>query len=102
MSVGKWLGLWGNSRVAEARGLWFELDLLTGTGQLPWPVTLVSSSFTRSSKTGPSMTRSWRIGDREYEYLKRVLDGGFPGSSEVNFVARLEAMFAESLNVTTP
>ena len=41
------------------------------------------------------MERSWRIGEKEYEYVKEVLDGGFPGSSSVSFPVRLEAAFAE-------
>ena len=41
------------------------------------------------------MARSWRIGDTEYEYLRQLLDSGFPGSADVSFTARLEAAFAE-------
>jgi perosamine synthetase len=41
------------------------------------------------------MSRNWRVGDHEYQYLKEVLDSGFPGSSSVSFLARLEAAFAE-------
>ena len=48
--------------------------------------------------TTQTMSRNWRIGDKEYAYLKEVLDGGFPGSSRVNFLARLEAAFAEKFD----
>lgn len=41
------------------------------------------------------MTRSWRIGHQEYEYLAQLLESGFPGSANVHFTARLEAAFAE-------
>jgi perosamine synthetase len=44
------------------------------------------------------MPRNWRVGDREYQYLKEVLDSGFPGSSSVSFLARLEAAFAEKFD----
>lgn len=40
------------------------------------------------------MPRNWRISDKEYQYVKEVLDSGFPGRSSVNFTARLEAEFA--------
>jgi len=42
--------------------------------------------------------RSWRIGDKEYDYVKQVLDSGFPGSSKVNFTGRLESEFAKKFN----
>lgn len=41
------------------------------------------------------MAQSWRISDRELEYLKQVLQSGFPGGANVSFVARLEKAFAE-------
>ena len=44
------------------------------------------------------MTRSWRIGGKEYEYLRQVLDSGFPGSASVSFTAKLEAAFAEKFD----
>ena len=44
------------------------------------------------------MSRSWRIGDREFAYVSQVLEGGFPGSSQVSFVAKLEAAFAEKFD----
>lgn len=40
------------------------------------------------------MTRSWRIGDREFEYVRELLESGFPGSAKVSFLARLESAFA--------
>lgn len=44
------------------------------------------------------MARSWRIGDNELDYLRQVLESGFPGASNVNFVAKLEAAFAEKFD----
>ena len=41
------------------------------------------------------MTRSWRIGDKEFEYVRQVLESGFPGAANVSFTAKLEAAFAE-------
>jgi perosamine synthetase len=41
------------------------------------------------------MSRSWRIGQKEFDYVAQVLESGFPGSADVNFTARLEAAFAE-------
>ena len=42
------------------------------------------------------MTRSARIDDREYAYLRELLDAGFPdASANAGFVARLEGAFAE-------
>lgn len=41
------------------------------------------------------LQQSWRINEKEYEYLKAVLDNGFPGNSLVNFTAKLEKLFAE-------
>src|SRR5512133_3356494 len=40
------------------------------------------------------MSRSWRIGDNEYEYVRQLLDSGFPGAANVSFLAKLEAAFA--------
>ena len=44
------------------------------------------------------MTRSWRIGDREFEYVRELLDSGFPGTAKVSFLARLEAAFADKFD----
>jgi perosamine synthetase len=44
------------------------------------------------------MTRSWRIGDREFEYVRELLDSGFPGSANVSFLARLETAFAKKFD----
>ncbi|HDY89893.1 MAG TPA: DegT/DnrJ/EryC1/StrS family aminotransferase, partial [bacterium] len=41
------------------------------------------------------MHRSWRISEKEYLYLKELLDSGFPDNSKVNFISRLEEAFAE-------
>lgn len=41
------------------------------------------------------MSRSWRIGPKEYQYVAQLLDSGFPGAADVHFTARLEAAFAE-------
>lgn len=38
---------------------------------------------------------SWRISEKEHEYLKTVLESGFPGSANVSFTTRLEQLFAE-------
>lgn len=40
------------------------------------------------------MSRSWRIGAKEYQYVAELLDSGFPGSADVHFTARLEDAFA--------
>ena len=45
-----------------------------------------------------TMNRSWRIGDAEYEYVRQVLESGFPGSANVSFLAKLETAFAEKFN----
>jgi perosamine synthetase len=42
------------------------------------------------------MSRSWRIGPKEYQYVAQLLDSGFPGSAHVHFTARLEAAFAQA------
>ncbi len=42
--------------------------------------------------------KSWRINEKEYEYLSAVLESGFPGSASVSFTAKLEKMFAEKFN----
>jgi perosamine synthetase len=44
------------------------------------------------------MTRSWRIGPKESQYLNQVLDSGFPGAANVSFVAKLERAFAEKFD----
>jgi perosamine synthetase len=42
------------------------------------------------------MRKSWRVDDREYLYLKELLDSGFPdGSASASFIGRLERRFAE-------
>ncbi|HWL10727.1 MAG TPA: DegT/DnrJ/EryC1/StrS family aminotransferase, partial [Planctomicrobium sp.] len=42
------------------------------------------------------MPASMRIDDREHQYLRELLDGGFPdASAQTGFVARLEKKFAE-------
>lgn len=46
-------------------------------------------------QSGESMKRSWRIDERELGYLRDLLDSGFPGSSDSNFVGRLEKSFTE-------
>ena len=45
------------------------------------------------------LQKSWRVNEKEYEYLKAVLDNGFPGGSAVNFTAKLEKLFAERFGV---
>lgn len=44
------------------------------------------------------MTRSWRIGPKEYQYVAQLLDSGFPGAADVHFSARLETAFAEKFD----
>ena len=44
------------------------------------------------------MQKSWRISDKELQYVKEVLESGFPGSSTVNFTDKLEAAFAKKFN----
>lgn len=39
--------------------------------------------------------KSWRVGEHEFEYLRQLLESGFPGGSEVSFIAKLEERFAE-------
>ena len=39
--------------------------------------------------------QSWRVSLKEHEYLRNVLESGFPGSSSVNFTGKLEKLFAE-------
>ena len=43
-------------------------------------------------------SQSWRVGEKEHEYLKAVLENGFPGSSSVSFTGRLEKLFAEKFD----
>ena len=40
------------------------------------------------------MSQSWRIGEKEYEYLANVLKNGFPGSTKVSYVKKLEELFS--------
>ncbi len=42
------------------------------------------------------MNRSWRVDRRELDYVKRVLEGGFPGAQRESFTGRLEQLFAET------
>ena len=42
--------------------------------------------------------RSWRIGEKEKQYLLELLDSGFPGSGNGSFTGRLEKAFAEKFN----
>lgn len=39
--------------------------------------------------------KSWRVDEHEFEYLRQLLESGFPGGSEVSFIAKLEERFAE-------
>ena len=41
---------------------------------------------------------SWRFDDREYNYIKEVLDSGFASSTSGNMNARLEEAFAKRFN----
>jgi perosamine synthetase len=41
---------------------------------------------------------SWRFDDREYDYIKEVLDSGFASGSSGNMNTRLERNFAERFN----
>jgi len=43
------------------------------------------------------MPRSWRIGDKELDYVRQLLESGFPGATGMSFTAKLEAAFAEKL-----
>lgn len=45
-----------------------------------------------------TVNKSWRIGEKEYAYIKEVLDGGFPGSSATNFTGKVESVFASKFN----
>lgn len=44
------------------------------------------------------MPRSWRIGDKEFDYVRQLLESGFPGATGVSFTAKLEAAFAEKFD----
>ncbi len=44
------------------------------------------------------MSQSWRINELEKKYVEMVLESGFPGSSNVNFVKKLEELFQEKFN----
>lgn len=44
------------------------------------------------------MPRSWRIGDKEFDYVRQLLESGFPGAAGVSFTAKLEAAFAEKFD----
>ena len=47
----------------------------------------------------PDKNRSWRVGEAEYDYLRELLDGGFPeGSAKASFVGRLEQAFADKFD----
>jgi perosamine synthetase len=41
------------------------------------------------------MTRCWRIDEKELAYVKDYLEGGFPASSRVSYVGKLEKAFTE-------
>lgn len=41
------------------------------------------------------MNRSWRIDEKEFTYVKELLESGFPGSATSSFVGRLEKAFTE-------
>jgi perosamine synthetase len=41
------------------------------------------------------MKQSWRINEKEFIYVKELLESGFPGSSDSSFVGRLEKAFTE-------
>ena len=45
------------------------------------------------------MAQNWRIDERELNYVKDVLTGGFPGGGGTNYVGKLEAAFAERFGV---
>jgi len=43
--------------------------------------------------------KPWRVGPKEYAYVREVLEWGFGNSSGPGMVTRLEALFAEKFNV---
>ena len=43
-------------------------------------------------------SKSWCVSEKEHEYLKTVLESGFPESSSVSFTARLGKNFAEKFD----
>lgn len=44
------------------------------------------------------MSQSWRINDREIQYVNDALFNGFPGTSTVSYVKKLEELFAEKFD----
>lgn len=44
------------------------------------------------------MGQSWRISEKEFQYVRELLEGGFPGSSTNNFIGRLEQAFADKFD----
>ena len=44
------------------------------------------------------MGQSWRISEKEFQYVRELLEGGFPGSSANNFIGRLEQAFADKFD----
>lgn len=44
------------------------------------------------------MLQSWRINELEKKYVEMVLDSGFPGSSDVSFVKKLEELFQQKFD----
>lgn len=42
--------------------------------------------------------QSWRIDDKEFEYVNELLKSGFPGRQTRSFTAELEALFAKKFN----
>ena len=66
-----------------------EKPVLPSKADLLRPVS-TASSFKKK--------RSWRIGSDEYLYVKELLDGGFPGNSDVDFIGKLEAAFARKFD----
>ena len=50
-----------------------------------------------SSPVSPARP-SWRMAGNELRYVREVLEGGFPGSSSVNFTGRLETAFAQKFD----
>ena len=44
------------------------------------------------------MTGSWRIRDKELDYVRQLLESGFPGAANVSFLAKLETAFSEKFD----
>ena len=42
--------------------------------------------------------QSWRIDNKEFEYVTELLKSGFPGRQTRSFTAELEALFARKFN----